>query len=143
MPGSENVIKVMPSGPLVASGEISIAGHEDRNPAADGKVGLCRCGHSSNKPFCDATHKATGFDDRGAIDGPGTQLDALRGPVVVRAMPMGPLLVRGNFALANADGEPQWRGEKAALCRCGLSQTKPFCDGTHKGSGWDAAGVAE
>jgi CDGSH-type Zn-finger protein len=26
-------------------------------------IGLCRCGHSANKPFCDGAHKANGFAD--------------------------------------------------------------------------------
>lgn len=47
--------------------------------------------------------------------------------------PRGPLLVRGDFEILDADGEPvdQRRGT-VALCRCGGSAIKPFCDGTHK-----------
>jgi CDGSH-type Zn-finger protein len=35
----------------------------DGNPIAtgDGSIALCRCGHSANKPFCDASHKGAGF----------------------------------------------------------------------------------
>ena len=45
----------------------------------------------------------------------------------------GPLIVRGDFELRTADGEPidPTRGT-IALCRCGKSAIKPFCDGTHK-----------
>jgi CDGSH-type Zn-finger protein len=45
----------------------------------------------------------------------------------------GPLLVRGEVDLVSAAGEPIPRGRKTiALCRCGVSTIKPFCDGTHK-----------
>jgi CDGSH-type Zn-finger protein len=36
-----------------------------------------------------------------------------------------------------ADGTVLYEGEKAALCRCGGSANKPFCDGTHKTIGFD------
>jgi CDGSH-type Zn-finger protein len=45
----------------------------------------------------------------------------------------GPLIVRGDFEILDADGEPIPAGRKTvALCRCGVSAIKPFCDGTHK-----------
>ena len=45
----------------------------------------------------------------------------------------GPLLVRGPFTLRDQDGEPIEIGrETVALCRCGKSRMRPFCDGTHK-----------
>jgi len=45
----------------------------------------------------------------------------------------GPLLVRGDVEILDAAGEPVPRGrETVALCRCGVSSIKPFCDGTHK-----------
>jgi len=49
------------------------------------------------------------------------------------ACPSGPLLVRGDVDLYTSDGEeiPRRRGT-IALCRCGMSTIKPFCDGTHK-----------
>ncbi|GIE92261.1 CDGSH iron-sulfur domain-containing protein [Actinoplanes regularis] len=45
----------------------------------------------------------------------------------------GPLIVRGDFELRTPEGEPidAARGT-IALCRCGRSADKPFCDGTHK-----------
>jgi CDGSH-type Zn-finger protein len=45
----------------------------------------------------------------------------------------GPLLVRGPFRLVDQDGaEIEVRRGTVALCRCGKSRTRPFCDGTHK-----------
>jgi CDGSH-type Zn-finger protein len=45
----------------------------------------------------------------------------------------GPLLVRGTFRLEDQNGEPiETDRETIALCRCGKSRQRPFCDGTHK-----------
>ena len=45
----------------------------------------------------------------------------------------GPLLVRGPFRLVDQDGNAiDARRETIALCRCGKSRLRPFCDGTHK-----------
>lgn len=55
------------------------------------------------------------------------------GPVQIVACPNGPLLVRGDIDLRTADGRPiRQRRRTVALCRCGMSSIKPFCDGTHK-----------
>jgi CDGSH-type Zn-finger protein len=49
------------------------------------------------------------------------------------ACPNGPLLIRGDFELVTGTGEEIPRQRKTiALCRCGASTIKPFCDGTHK-----------
>ncbi|WP_260857309.1 CDGSH iron-sulfur domain-containing protein [Microbacterium sp. 1.5R] len=57
--------------------------------------------------------------------------------VTITAYPDGPLLVRGAAQLQTVEGEPieVTRGT-VALCRCGLSTIKPFCDGTHKAAGF-------
>ncbi|MEV8254737.1 CDGSH iron-sulfur domain-containing protein [Rhodoglobus sp. NPDC076762] len=53
--------------------------------------------------------------------------------VEVVACTNGPLLVRGEIDLRAANGEPIEQTRKTvALCRCGVSAIKPFCDGTHK-----------
>ena len=44
----------------------------------------------------------------------------------------GPYLVQGNATLIDADGNAYQVDETIALCRCGLSATKPFCDGSHE-----------
>ena len=53
--------------------------------------------------------------------------------VVITPYRDGPLLVRGPFALGDQDGNAIEVGrETVALCRCGRSRIRPFCDGTHK-----------
>ena len=49
----------------------------------------------------------------------------------------GPLIVRGAVELVAPNGEPIETNRKTvALCRCGLSMIKPFCDGTHRATGF-------
>ena len=51
----------------------------------------------------------------------------------------GPYLVRGPFSIVDQTGEViEVRRQVVALCRCGRSQTRPFCDGTHKAIGFRA-----
>jgi CDGSH-type Zn-finger protein len=51
----------------------------------------------------------------------------------------GPLIVRGDFRLVDQDGAEIDPGRQTiALCRCGKSGLKPFCDGAHKRSGFSA-----
>ncbi|MGY1635955.1 CDGSH iron-sulfur domain-containing protein [Geodermatophilus sp. SYSU D00742] len=51
----------------------------------------------------------------------------------------GPLIVRGDFRLVDQDGVDIDPGrDTVALCRCGRSGIKPFCDGTHKRAGFTA-----
>jgi CDGSH-type Zn-finger protein len=58
----------------------------------------------------------------------------------IAALDNGPYLVRGPVLLLDAEGN-EFRAERAtvALCRCGGSMTKPFCDGTHSKAGFRAA----
>jgi uncharacterized Fe-S cluster protein YjdI len=50
----------------------------------------------------------------------------------------GPLFLHGDFKFVNARGEVTREDTRAALCRCGQSQNKPFCDGTHRVIGFQA-----
>jgi uncharacterized Fe-S cluster protein YjdI len=54
----------------------------------------------------------------------------------IRASENGPLLVRGGVKVLDAEGNVLFEGENAALCRCGGSANKPFCDGTHLKNGF-------
>jgi CDGSH-type Zn-finger protein len=53
--------------------------------------------------------------------------------VVITPYRDGPLLVRGKFQLTTSDGAAiETDRNPVALCRCGKSRIRPFCDGTHK-----------
>jgi CDGSH-type Zn-finger protein len=59
--------------------------------------------------------------------------------VTIKVRESGPYRVTGPITLVDADGNPHTiEGENVALCRCGGSQTKPFCDGSHKTNGFTA-----
>jgi CDGSH-type Zn-finger protein len=56
----------------------------------------------------------------------------------------GPYLVRGPFRVLDQDGNEVELGRRTvALCRCGRSQMRPFCDGTHRLTGFRAPSAAE
>ncbi len=62
-----------------------------------------------------------------------------REPATITPYRDGPLVVRGDFRLVDADGNEFDPGrDVVALCRCGKSGLKPFCDGSHKRAGFSA-----
>jgi uncharacterized Fe-S cluster protein YjdI len=54
-------IEVTPNGPYLIKSECLIVHSDGREETKTGTVALCRCGNSSNKPWCDGTHRKTGF----------------------------------------------------------------------------------
>ena len=61
--------------------------------------------------------------------------------VTIKVRDNGPLVVDGDFTLTDAAGNPI-EIVKRALCRCGGSTIKPFCDGTHSKIGFQGANAA-
>jgi CDGSH-type Zn-finger protein len=62
---------------------------------------------------------------------------ASAGPVTVTACANGPLIVRGDVDLVDEHGDPlEAHRRTIALCRCGASAIRPFCDGSHKAIGF-------
>jgi uncharacterized Fe-S cluster protein YjdI len=59
-PQSETIIEPQPDGPLFVRGRVRIRDDSGRTIREDIRVALCRCGASSNKPFCDGSHKRIG-----------------------------------------------------------------------------------
>ena len=138
MPAACNTVTVVYNGPLYIQGELHIESAPEDMPGVNYRAALCRCGQSQNKPFCDNSHLKAGFEDYGAVGENGDGLDEEGGRLTIKSVPNGPLLLSGNFAIIAASGRTAWRGRKAALCRCGQSKNKPFCDGSHNEAGFEA-----
>jgi len=58
-------------------------------------------------------------------------------PTTIDPRPNGPLLVRGRVRIVDKDSNLLREDTRAALCRCGASGNKPFCDGTHRTIGFE------
>jgi CDGSH-type Zn-finger protein len=213
---SEPEIRVEEDGPYQVSGPLPIARTRsvktefgepvDYAPFEPLEAGetyrLCRCGRSSNKPFCDDSHleeprvDVTERADQGPLEPRADVFQAEDGVIIsddlslcskagyckdrftgvwqmlgstdpavrermarmVELCPSGrlawadspdapdhepeyepeigvfrngPLFVRGGVRVVGADGEPYEVRNRQALCRCGYSRNKPFCDGSH------------
>ena len=93
---------------------------------------LCRCGASKSKPFCDGSHHEVNFAASGEPPtGKADMLPVRDGPLAIDPLTDGPLQVRGNMEIISGTGRVVARVESAQLCRCGASNNKPFCDGSH------------
>lgn len=112
----------------------------DGTPLAEmDETWLCACGGSAEKPYCDGSHERNGF--RSGV--PGTQPEQPQPAgedevLIIRTRRDGPLKLDGPFEVIAADGTLLMRGIETALCRCGQSASKPFCDGTHRKAGFVA-----
>jgi CDGSH-type Zn-finger protein len=205
-------IKVTKDGPYIVRGNIPLTEEtikrdidnraekwvERKKTYPEEPYALCRCGKSSNKPFCTGDHvdfdgteavrKGT-YDDHAKVykGAEGVELmqdislcvgagfchgkdsitmafkkketldvalqitdDCPGGSLVIRVdgvkhekpyeksisatttpKRIGPLWVKGGIPVESADGKEYELMNRVALCRCGLSDRKPFCDGTH------------
>jgi len=205
-PTDPTTIEVRKNGPYRIRGPLRLRDSRGEELPTRDTFALCRCGNSSNKPFCDGTHAKIGFDgtrfstgptdasqayhgrritihDNHAIcahsgvctdnlpgvfrigqepwiDAGGAEAEAIIALVkrcpsgalgytiggspppaeprerLIAASRNGPYFVSGHVALA-ADGARPRFPDRYALCRCGGSKNKPFCDGTHWAIGFD------
>jgi CDGSH-type Zn-finger protein len=137
-PPAVNLIAIRESGPYAFRGDLEIDGKSGTYRAT-----LCRCGASKNKPYCDGSHHDVKFSATGEPASTSqTEMLAVRnGPVSVDPLPDGPLQVRGNLEITSGTGRVVARLPQAKLCRCGASNTKPFCDGSHVRVGFKSTGA--
>ncbi|HID50164.1 MAG TPA: hypothetical protein EYP40_11245 [Chromatiales bacterium] len=137
-PVTENTVSVTCNGPYFLAGELDIEGAAEDMPGVRYRAALCRCGKSGNKPFCDNSHEAAGFQDYGAVGETGEDPGEVGGKLEIKLIPDGPLILSGNLTILAGSGRKAWQGNHVALCRCGASNHKPFCDGSHTAAGFNS-----
>ena len=129
-----NTVSLRENGPLAINAEIVLAGAPIGTRAT-----LCRCGASKNKPYCDGSHVAAAFTATGEPTTAASAALAKRdGALTITPYPNGPLGVAGPVEIVSGTGRTVNRVERTALCRCGHSANKPYCDGAHAKVGFVA-----
>jgi CDGSH-type Zn-finger protein/uncharacterized Fe-S cluster protein YjdI len=132
-PPQVNTARIRENGPLAFHAELRIAGSDAL------RATLCRCGASANKPYCDGSHAKAGFaatgEPRSLESSPLAKRD---GPLRITPGRDGPLHAEGSLEIVSGTGRTVTRTADAWLCRCGHSQNKPFCDGSHAKTGFKA-----
>ena len=135
----KNTIQVDPDGPLYLHGDVEIMTADGERLLTDTRVALCRCGASQDKPFCDGSHHKIVFQASGELgENMLGQKEVENGKLTVTPAKNGPLLLQGQVEIVSANGESSCQGSKGALCRCGASENKPFCDGAHNIVGFES-----
>lgn len=143
-PVPKNSIRMVKDGPVYISGDLRVVDSEGNSVLEETRVALCRCGASSNKPACDNTHLKIRFRAPSTIQtdrlksSPESATPAPEGTLLIKLMKNGPYIVEGECEIHDESGHPHHSSGKIALCRCGASASKPFCDGTHRKIGFQA-----
>ncbi len=128
-----NTLHIREDGPCALKADI----HMDGEKEPQTRLTLCRCGASKNKPYCDGSHTDIGFTATGEPPLQDSKmLEKRDGPVTVSAIKDGPLKVEGNLEICAGTGHTVNRTQQVFLCRCGASNNKPYCDGSHLQAGF-------
>jgi CDGSH-type Zn-finger protein/uncharacterized Fe-S cluster protein YjdI len=118
---------LIPNGPLALRGDLKIKGQTYT------RLTLCRCGKSKQKPFCDGSHHKHQFDDGETVDVEEVKNIIKSEQVKLTASNNGPVFFVGEITFESSDKQSICQRERGAICRCGASKKKPFCDGSHNG----------
>lgn len=119
-------------------GDIEVQDHQGNVVLNDTRFAFCRCGASGNKPACDNSHQNIDFEadtnaDKSKLPNPSG--DNSR-KLIIKLMENGPAILEGTYTMESDSMEATTSDKGVALCRCGASGTKPFCDGSHKSAGF-------
>jgi len=126
-PPKHHTVQVMADGPLYVHACMRVNG----KPEPGHRAAFCRCGASRLMPYCDNSHREINFSDDGKVMIPlPTEAEGSKA-LAIEAVPNGPLKINGPFTLLDAAGNAVCVSSGAAMCRCGASHMKPYCDGSH------------
>ena len=131
-----NTITVSENGPLYVRGDVELT-LPDGEVRRETRMALCRCGKSKNKPYCDDTHYEIGFTAAASLGDCKLREEEVeegtdpQSRLRLSFSPGRSLKVLGPVTIVGGDLEPH-EGSRGSLCRCGGSENKPYCDGTHR-----------
>lgn len=132
-----NKIKVRENGPLLCEGLIEIYDTDGELIETTNNVALCRCGSSTTPPYCSKEHSKEFVDDGQFVDEKAEEVSDSDEPLKIMLRTNGMYIAKGPMEIYSHDGKSRTFRTKAALCRCGLSKNRPFCDASHKIMGWE------
>jgi len=122
-----NEVLVTNGGPLKMTGNITLI-DENGSVTHANHLSLCRCGGSESRPLCDDRHLDIEFLDSGTLRRISDFMPVIRPQsITVTCVKNGPLKFRGYLRIYNRKGQ-ECITMNGALCRCGKSSKKPFCD---------------
>ena len=129
-----NRVTAEADGPLSVHADFTINGEAQPSPRAT----LCRCGASKTKPWCDGSHSDAGFSDAGHVQPFNPDENPESGTLDIKTLKDGPLYLVGPHVICDASGNTARVCGKSALCRCGASKNRPYCDGSHAAVGFSS-----
>jgi CDGSH-type Zn-finger protein len=125
-----NEALITSAGPLRLTGNLTIV-QEDGSVNYANHIDLCRCGKSRGMPNCDSQHLDAEFLHSGRLQEVSDTLASDRPTkITISCIKDGPVTFNGRLRLHNSMGQ-ECTKLRGALCRCGQSANKPFCDGSH------------
>jgi len=131
-----NKIRIKPNGPIIVQGNLRLEDADGNLLKEDSELYLCRCGNTKNPPYCDGSHKTSPEMNAEFVDEKAEEL-TVPGPLIITVRKNAMLIVKGPMEITSMDGQSHTTRNKAALCRCGHSDNKPFCDASHKRCGFN------
>lgn len=140
VPPAQNTLVIDENGPVFAHGNLVVQDVDGNELARETRLAFCRCGASSNKPLCDNSHLDENFIADSSYDPERLALEPQKvagGELLIKLIENGPFVVEGNYILKGSLNDTK-TAKRMSFCRCGASQNKPFCDGTHRKVGFSS-----
>lgn len=137
-PGEEprrpTVVIPIDNGPLMIRGDLVVLDEDSREIDTDQRLTLCRCGFTKNPPFCDNSHLEHRWRSGTAEKLEDPNVEDTDDPTTIAPQTNGPLELSGRIIVVAPGGQVLGDLNEVALCRCGRSESKPYCDGSHAGA---------
>lgn len=135
-PRRPTLVLPIENGPLLMVGDLDVRTPAGEQITHEARLTLCRCGMTRNQPFCDNSHLRRKWvsGPTHAPERPPRPPSADRGERATAVVPCddASLELRGDLRVYHSDGSALAEAGALLLCRCGHSEQKPFCDGSHQ-----------